>query len=121
MPSMQEAVTCLSFGDDSTGYAFTFNQNIYKTTDGGVNWKLLRVMNGMESLYYSAVVVGKAVYFGAGNTIFKTNDDFKNYNRIYKSLISPGDNDFVKAIKISRNNLFFLTYRQSIIKIKFNN
>lgn len=120
LPSMQEAVTCLSFADDNVGYAFTYGDNIYKTVDGGVSWTLLNNIAGIGYSYYSAIVTGKAKYLGTNRYILKTTDDFKTVKMIYQT---PGYSPYlsVRAVKPSDNTLFFLSSEQSVIKINVNN
>ncbi len=120
LTSMQEAVTCLSFSDDKIGYAFTSDNNIYKTTDGGINWTFLNNITGQGCSYYSAIVTNKTKYFVTGWSVFKTTDDFKTVKRVYES---PGNNAnlTISAAQPSGNTIFFLSSLRSVIKINYTN
>jgi photosystem II stability/assembly factor-like uncharacterized protein len=119
LTSLQEYITCLSFVDDNTGYAFAYSNSIYKTDNGGATWTQLNSIMGVGSAYYSAIVERKAKYFGSGHSIFKTTDDFKTITSIYRSPVYLAELS-IKAIKPSENTLFFLSSQQSVIKVKLN-
>lgn len=114
--SLEEFITCLSFIDDNIGYAFTYNNNIYKTTNGGNSWNLLCNLNGIGSSSYTAIVKGETKYFSSGFSIFKTSNDFKTIETIYKDT----QNDIslsLKAVQSSDKTIFFLSTKQTIFKI----
>jgi photosystem II stability/assembly factor-like uncharacterized protein len=119
LTSMLEFVTCLAFTDDNTGYAFTFENNIYKTTNGGTNWVLMKNITGTGSSYYSAIVSGKIKYIASGPSIFKTTDDFRTITEIYKSPLYLAELS-VNAVRPSENTLFFLSSQQAVINIVQN-
>lgn len=112
LSSLTEYVTCLKFVDDSTGYAFTYNDRLYKTTNGGQSWKLQAALPG--GWYYSAVVTGSTKYFAALKKIYRSTDDFKSCTEIYSSSIS--NNLIVSATRSSKNTTIFLC-KYSIIKV----
>ena len=116
MNSLNEFVNCLSFTNDQTGYAFTYNNNIYKTTNGGDTWTLLNNFNGLAGSYYAAVVKNKIKYFGSGFSVFKSVDDFKTIEPIYKDTINNVDFS-LKAVQPSDKFIFMLSSKQSVIKI----
>ncbi len=114
--SLAEFVTCLSFIDDNVGYAFTYNNNIYKTTNGGATWAQLNNLNGLAGSYYAIAIKNKIKYFGSGFSIFKTNDDFKTIETIYKDTL----NDIslsLKAVQPSNKSIFILSTKQIIFKM----
>jgi photosystem II stability/assembly factor-like uncharacterized protein len=116
LTSLLECITCLNFIDNNVGYAFTFENNIYKTTDGGISWKLIKNLDGIGSLYYAAITDGKTKYLASGNSIFQSTDDFKTVTEIYKSTVSGAELS-IKAAKFSNETIFFLSSMQSVIKI----
>ncbi|MFZ4723808.1 MAG: WD40/YVTN/BNR-like repeat-containing protein [Paludibacter sp.] len=114
--SLAEFVTCLSFIDDNVGYAFTYNNNVYKTTNGGATWELLKNINDLAGSYYAIAIKNKIKYFGSGFSIFKTSNDFKTIETIYKDTL----NDIslsIKAVQPSDKSIFILSTKQSIFKI----
>ena len=113
LPSFTEYITCLKFVNDKTGYAFTFENNIYKTMDGGQNWTLLKILDG--GLYFSAIVAGNIKYFATVNKIYKSTNDFKSFVEIYSSQIN-NTNFSVKAIQLSNSTIFILS-NNSVVKI----
>ena len=106
LTSLLESITCLNFIDNDVGYAFTFKNNIYKTIDGGISWKLIKNLDGIGSLYYAAITDGKTKYFASGNSIFQSIDDFKTVTEIYKSTVSGAELS-IKAAKSSNETIFF--------------
>lgn len=113
LPSLKEYITCLKFVNNETGYAFSYNDNLYKTTNGGQSWAIHSKLPG--GLYYSAVVIGSSQYFTAMNRIYRSTNDFINFNEIYSSKISNVEFSGETAHP-SQNTSFFLT-QHSIVKI----
>jgi hypothetical protein len=111
--SLTEYVTCLKFVTDNTGYAFTYNNNIYKTSNGEQDWILLKNLEG--GAYFSSIVSGNIKYFATVNKIYKSTDDFKSFVEIYSSHIN-NTNFSIKAIQISNHTIFFLS-NNSILRI----
>ena len=116
LTSLLECITCLSFIDNDIGYAFTYNNNIYKTINGGDSWSLVNNLDGLGSCYYAAVVNGKTKYLASGISVFQTTDDFKTISEVYKSTVYGADLS-IKAVNPSNKNIFILSSKQSVIKI----
>jgi len=85
LDGLNECLTCIIFINHNVGYAFTFDNNIYKTDDGALHWTLLKNITGIGSSYYEAFIVSNVVYFGSGPSLFKTDNNFETISKIYTS------------------------------------
>jgi len=116
LPSIKnDAISSLVFANELIGYAFTINNYVYKTIDGGESWDLLNnLLKYGGASYYSAVIVGSVIYFGSGPSLFRTDNNFKTVRKIFTSadlntILS------VKAVQTDTNRIIFLSSNQSII------
>jgi photosystem II stability/assembly factor-like uncharacterized protein len=118
--SLTEATNCVQFINDTVGYAFTYQNNIFKTINGGISWKLIsNVSNIGGAIYYAAAVSGPEKYFSTGSSIFKTSDDFKKSIKIYSSL--SGDSELsIKDVQPDKETIYILSSQHSVIKILIN-
>ena len=118
--STYEAFTCLKFINYNVGYAFTFDNNIYKTEDGALTWALLKNITNTGSSYYEAFFNSGTIYFASGPSLFKTDNEFKTISKIFTS--SNLDTYLsVKSIQPSEGTTFLLSSEHSVLRIKLNN
>jgi photosystem II stability/assembly factor-like uncharacterized protein len=117
--SFNDYISDLVFTNEKTGYIFTFENNVYKTTDSGENWQLIKNLDGIGACYYSVAKPrpNEPIYFASGNSVFRTIDDFKTVEKIYQSdqHLSVA---IIKAERTADDTIYFLTSQQNIIQIK---
>ena len=103
----------LVFTDDNTGYAFTFDNNIYQTTDGGDTWILFKSISDIGYETYAVKTKNNDIYISAFRKILKTTDKFESIKTIYNNDLRVG-----KAVQISDKSIFvFSIDDSSLIKI----
>ena len=111
--SISEFITSLTFKNDNEGYAFTFNNKVYKTVDGGSNWTKIKDLSGG---YFASVLINNNIYYAnGGSNLYQSDTNFENIKQIYSSVI--GTNYYLKSIKTSENSALFLSDRQSLLKL----
>ena len=74
-------ITDCYFLNDKTGFVFTFNEELFKTTDGGNNWKLIN--NKIELYPKSFFLSEKEGYYGGMFGIFHTTDGGLTWKKEY--------------------------------------
>jgi photosystem II stability/assembly factor-like uncharacterized protein len=119
LDGLNDPFTCLKFINNKVGYAFTFDNNIYKTDDGALSWTLLNNITGTGESYYDAFFSSGTIYFASGASIYKTNNEFKTILKIYTS---SNLNTYLslKSTQTSGGTVFLLSSEHSVVRIKHN-
>jgi photosystem II stability/assembly factor-like uncharacterized protein len=83
--SRMAAVTGMQFLSPSTGFIFTFNREMFKTTDGGTTWTRVssNVPESYERPFFVDEHVGVIVSGGGDGTIYQTNDGGGTWRKIF--------------------------------------
>ncbi|MBV4357342.1 WD40/YVTN/BNR-like repeat-containing protein [Pinibacter aurantiacus] len=115
--SLRELITSIDFTDANTGYALTYENKVYKTTDGAEHWTLLN--DRLQGLYFVSAVNGNTKYFTSSREVYKTDDDFKTFSVIY-TITDSRFQGWTVAARPEENTTYLFTER-SVIKITSNN
>lgn len=96
----------------NTIYAATYNNGIYKSTNGGVRW--IEVNKGPTGTQINALVVDpkntSTIYAGTSGSVFKSTDGGANWSDINNGLKTYVTVDVLAIDPLNTNNIFAITY-----------
>ncbi|MCF6180593.1 YCF48-related protein [Lutibacter sp.] len=78
-------IVAINFIDNNNGFIVNFNREIYKTSDGGLNWILVSSGGNFTDLIMSILFLNENDgYVLSGNSIYRTNDGGLNWSKEYE-------------------------------------
>ena len=78
-------IMAINFIDNNNGFIANFNQEIFKTSDGGLNWILVSSEGDFTNLITSILFLNENDgYVLSGNSIYRTNDGGLNWAKEYE-------------------------------------